>query len=365
MHRIRYFCTCTFCFCALLVVAGCGSNAIQAGVKTPPVTNPPTPTPTPTTPSSVTEPSVYVMGGPYGIGGPGASYSILVFPQTASGPTDATLEIQGGQVSLDGAGNVYVLAGSSINEYSANSLNGSPTRSLTVGPGTAVSTVQDVMASSTGEIFVSDGTGIAVFSSTATGNATPLRYILGPAQQAGGAKSAFSPGFIAVDGSDNTYAVNTSDSTIVVFGPTDTGNVVPARTISGPLTRVSGSGNYITGMSTDTVGNLYVLCLCRGTDGTGRYDFGVFEFDPAANGNVAPTRFVTAPEMYPYFGNDGVAVDSAGTIYVSAIYPNFTPTLSMPAVFEFSASDSGTVVPLRTVTLDGWTNADPSRIAVH
>jgi sugar lactone lactonase YvrE len=266
---------------------------------------------------------------------------------------------------MDGAGNVYVLAGSSINEYSANSLNGPPTRSLTVGPETAVSTVQDVMASSTGEIFVSDSNGIAVFSPTATGNASPLRYILGPPKSTGGTTSVFSPGLITVDGSDNLYVQNTSDSTIVVFGPTDTGNVVPARTISGPLTRVSGNSNYVTGMTTDTVGNLYVLCISERTDGTGRYDFGVFEFDPAANGNVAPTRFVTAPEMYPYFGNDGVAVDSAGTIYVSAIYPNFTPTLSMPAVFEFSASDSGTVAPLNIVTLKGWTNADPSRIAVN
>jgi hypothetical protein len=359
MHRIQYFCIRTFCFCALLVVAGCGFNPVPTGGSTSPITSSSTPPP-PTTPSTVTEPSVYVMGDSTG---PGPS--VLVFPQTASGQTSATLEIQGDQVSLDGAGNVYVLDGSSINEYLANSLNGPPTRSLPLGPGTAVGIVKDVMASSTGEIFVSDGTGIAVFSPQATGNATPVRYILGPIQQAGGAKPAFSPGFIAVDDSDNTYAQNTSDSTIVVFGPKDTGNVVPARTISGPLTRVSGSGNYITGMTTDTVGNLYVVCLCMGTDGTGRYDFGVFEFDPAANGDVAPKRYVSAPKMYPYFGNDSVAVDSAGTIYVSAIYPNFTATSSVPAVFEFSASDSGTVAPLRTVTLDGWTSADSSRIAVH
>jgi hypothetical protein len=118
-------------------------------------------------------------------------------------------------------------------------------------------------------------------------------------------------------------------------------------------------------MATDTIGNLYVLCLTAGTDELGRHYFGVFEFDPAANGNVAPIRYVSAPEMYPYFGNDSVAVDSAGTIYVSAIYPNFTATSSMPAVFEFSASDSGTVAPLKTVTLAGWTDAEPSRIAVH
>jgi hypothetical protein len=357
MRRIQYLYTCTFCYCALLVVAGCGSNAVRSSGNTPPVTNPPTP-PTPTTPtgpSSVSVPSVYVIGG-----STGPLPSVLVFPQTASGPINVPLEIQGGEVSLDGAGNVYVLAGSSINEYSANSLNGSPTRSLTVGPGTAVSTVQDVMASSTGEIFVSDSNGIAVFSPTATGNASPLRYILGPSASTGGSTSVFSPGFIAVDGSDNLYVQNTSDSTIVVFGPTDNGHVDPERTISGPMTRVSGSGTHITGMTTDTVGNLYVLCLTEGTDGTGRYDFGVFEFDPAANGNVAPTRFVTAPAMSPYFFNDGVSVRADGTIFVSAGTPQGIPT-----VFEFSSSSSGTVTPSNTVTLDGWTDAEPSRIAVH
>jgi len=356
MRRIQYFCTCTFCFCALLVVGGCSSNPALIGGTTPPVTNPPaTPTPpTPPPPSSVTGSSVYVMGGTNGS-------SVLVFPQTASGPTNVSLEIQGGQVSLDGAGNVYVLAGSSINEYSANSLNGSPIRSLAVGPGTAVSAVQDAMASSTGEIFVSDSNGVAVFSPTATGSASPLRYILGPPQSTGGTTSVFIPGLITVDGSDNLYVQNEYDRTIEVFGPTDTGNVVPERTISGPLTRVSGSGNYITGMSTDTIGNLYVLCLCMmGTDGTGGYEFGVFEFAPPANGNVAPTRFVTAPSMYPYFFNDGVSVSADGTIYVSA-----GTTQGIPTVFEFSSSLSGTVTPSNTVTLDGWTDAEPSRIAVH
>ncbi len=350
MHRIQRFCTCTLCFCALLVGAGCGSNPTQtsSGGNTPPVTNPPT-TPTTPAPSSIAEPSVYVMGGS------GASDSILIFPQTANGRTQATTEIQGGQVSLDGAGNVYVLAGSSINEYSANSLNGPPTRSLTIGPGTAVGTVQDVMASSTGEIFISNSNGIAVFSPTATGNASPLRYILGPSQSTRGTTSVFSPGFITVDDSDNLYVQNTSDSTIAVFGPADT----RLRARSGKddfgllLTRVTGIGNYITGMSTDAVGNLYVLCLCRRTDGTGRYDFGVFEFDPAANGNVAPTRFVTAPSMYPYFFNDGVSLSADGTIFVSAGTPQGIPT-----VFEFSSSSSGTVTPSKTVTLKGWTNAD-------
>jgi hypothetical protein len=347
MHSIQHFCARTFCVSALFVAVGCGSNSIRTGGATPPVTNP-SPPPPPATPSSVTVPSVYVVGA-----------SVLVFPQAARGETKATLEIPGAQVSLDQAGNVYVFTGSAINEYSANSLNGPPTRSLSVRSGTAVSNIQDVMASSTGEIFVSNSSGIAVFSPTATGNASPFRNILGPPTTEGrGPESVFSPGFIAVDGSDNLYVQSVSDSTILVFGPTDTGYVVPARTISGPLTRVSGSGNYITGMTTDTAGNLYVLCLCGGIDGTGIGVFGVFEFDPAANGNVAPTRIFTSPEMYPFFYNNGVGVSTDGTIYVSG-----GTNGGIPTVFEFSPSSSGGVT--NTVTLDGWTSADSSRIAVH
>ncbi|WP_348262657.1 hypothetical protein P8935_23060 [Telmatobacter sp. DSM 110680] len=344
MHRIRY--SFRSCLCALFVVVGCGSNQIQTGTNNPPVTNPPDP-PSSTTPSSVTEPSVYVVGS-----------SVLVFPQTAKGATKATLEIPGAQVSVDEAGNVYVFTGSAINEYLATALNGPPIRSLSVGPGTAVSNVQDVMASSTGEIFVSSSGGVAVFSPTATGNASPSRNILGRPEPTEADIFVFSPGFIAVDGSDQLYVQNTYDSTIEVFGPTDTGYVVPARTISGPLTRVSGSGNYITGMTTDTAGNLYVLCLCGGIDGTGVGEFGVFEFDHAANGNVAPTRIFTSPEMYPFFYNNGVGVSTDGTIYVSG-----GTNGGIPTVFEFSPSSSGGVT--NTVTLAGWTSADSSRIAVH
>src|SRR6266481_1587900 len=113
-------------------------------------------------------------------------------------------------------------------------------------------------------------------------------------------------------------------------------------------------------MATDSLGNPYVLCLCVRTDGSGFNDYGVFEFGPTANGNVAPIRFVTTPGMYRYFYNDGVGVDSAGTIYVSA-----GSLSNIPTVFEFSASASGSVAPSNTVVLSGWTDAPSSRIAVH
>ena len=244
-------------------------------------------------------------------------------------------------------------------------------RSLPVGPGTEIAAVEDVMASTKREIFVSDGKGIAVFSQTADGDDDPVRYIQGTTQRADGSSTAIIPGFITVDSSDNLYVQNLADSSIVVFGPTDTGNVNPARTISGPLTNLFGTGGpvpggggpgQIFGMATDTTGNLYVLCpLPWGA-------FGVLEFGPTANGNVAPIRFLTAPGMYPFFFNEGIAVDSAGTVYVSMgemLTPLSLPSPVVAAVFQFSPSSSGSVTPSRIVTSAAWLDAPPSRIAVH
>jgi hypothetical protein len=85
-------------------------------------------------------------------------------------------------VSVDNAGNIYLLADSNIEVFSAASPLGSPTRVLPVGVGKKISAVADMVASQTGEIFVSDGTGIAVFSPTATADAGPVRYIVGNSQ---------------------------------------------------------------------------------------------------------------------------------------------------------------------------------------
>jgi len=308
------------------------------------------------------EPSVYVVSDTT------SRTLVLVYPQSTKGAISATLEIPGSEVSVDAVGNIYVLSesGSSINVYSATNPTAPPVRSLPVGPGTKISAVQDVMASATGEIFVSDGIGIAVFSPTATGNADPVRYILGNSQNPDGSSTAITPGFITVDSSDNLYVQNLADSSIVVFGPTDTGNVVPARTIAGPLTDLFGSGGpvqggggpgQVFGMATDTPGNLYVLCPWP------LGGFGVLEFGPTANGNVAPIRFVTAPGMYPYFVNEGIGVDSAGTIYVSV--GEVVRGVLVPAVFEFSATASGSVIPSAIITSGEWGDAPPSRIAVH
>jgi len=188
--------------------------------------------------------------------------------------------------------------------------------------------------SKSGEIFVSDGSGVAVFSPTATGDDAPARYIrLGPATS------------IAVDSSDNLYVRNFG--TIAVFGPTATGAAVPARTIGGPHTQIRSEYAIDYGaLAVDDAGKVYVLCLIEQPDGLN--GFRVLEFGPDANGDVAPLRYVTTPDMHIEYEGTGIAVDAAGTIYVSA-----SLDLDIAAVFEFPADASGSVAPSKVITYAG------------
>jgi hypothetical protein len=270
----------------------------------------------------------------------------------ASGATRASPLFPGTFVSVDAGGNVYALTDSGVVEYSAESA--ARMRTLSLVPGTEV---QDMMASPSGEIYVSDGVGIAVFNSKATGSAPPDRYIQGISKSSDGTITKIVPGIITVDASNNLYVQDVASGSIVIFKPTDSGTVEPVRTIFGPSTLIDQRPYSIQGLATDAAGNLYVSALEK--------VFGVLVFDAAADGNVAPSRIITADQsvdMYPYFGNLGVAVDSGGTVYLSAVHRSN----DVPAVFEFAPGASGPSVPyVVTVAAWGGDSSPPSRIAVH
>jgi hypothetical protein len=353
MRQSSHLCSFLLCSCAISVFAGCNSlpGSTSGLVSSPPVVTPPvSPPPAP----RVTAPSIYVTQYDW------EPWSVMIFPITESGWAEPTVEIPGIQVSVDGAGNIYVVAVNnnnssykvtSINVYSPDSPTGNPVRSLPIGSGTKIPEFHGMVANTTGEIFVNDGNGIAVFGPAATGDADPVRYILGNTQPGGGVDTAIKPDVMAVDSSDNLYVGTTSYTTyplvlstfIYVFGAKDTGTVVPSRTIAGPATQSA----LIESMATDNVGNLYVLCYADRADGLN--SFGVYEFGPTANGNVAPMRYVTTPGMNTEYEGTGVAVDSAGTIYVMA-----SRVLSQGAVFEFPSTASGSFSPAKTLTYSTW-----------
>jgi hypothetical protein len=189
-----------------------------------------------------------------------------------------------------------------------------------------IANVEDMAVSPEGDIFVNDGDGVAVFSVTANGTDAPVRYI----QWDGGGETPITPGLIAVDGEENLYVQN--GLSIAVFGPNDTGLVVPSRVIIGPHTQLAGLGR----MTTDVQGNLYVTI-----SGYGYGSVGVLEFIFDANGDAVPLRSVSSLEMSNFDGYAGVAVDSSGLIYIRATDPY------CGAIFEFAANASGSTIPLR------------------
>jgi hypothetical protein len=358
MRKTNYLYSLIVSSLAMVLLAGCSSNPASPPTTALPVTAPAPPAATP----QITGTNVYVVQAGRD------PISTLVFPVTAGSGSTPSQEIPGSQVSVDGAGNIYVLdqksypsfAVTGINVYAPDLPVGKPVRSLPVGPGTKISAVHAMTVSAAGEIFVNDGTGIAVFGPTATGDADPVRYIKDIGE---GPSAAIKwSGYMVVDGSGNLYVGNNGEQPIVVFGPKDTGPVAPSRGISGPLThlgKVGCAGGYaMFGIAVDSSEDVYVLYRCQMAPGALSEPLTVFEFDPTANGNVAPIRSVTAPGLGLGYSGTGLAVDSAGTIYVSAGDGN-AATGYGPVVVEFSASASGTVTPSNILASSAWSFITP------
>jgi hypothetical protein len=354
--------------CSLLMVscvvllAGCG----RLGTLSVPLSTTTTTTTTPTTPTSPSTPTPHA---PLGTGylyvvsdNPGPVVA-LAFP-ISSKLGLADFAFAGTDVSVDAAGNVYTLVGTptntgtinaTIDEFAAADLTGNSNRTIIPSQ-----KVMDVMTDSGGTLFVSQGTGIAVYGPTASGAATPDRLING-VTALGAAGFPIQTAAITVDSSDNLYVQNANDQSIAVFGPKDNGTVVPTRVIAGPLTTIV-PGSYIQSMTTDAAGNLYVLCDCLIQKNGGPYgNFGMIKFAPDASGNVAPIASVTtSADMYPYTGGNGIAVDAAGTLYISA-----GSSTGTPGVYVFAPGSNGNVAPTSILTSSGWLDAPPSRMAVR
>lgn len=243
------------CGCLMALLVGCGGPPPQnTGVTTSP-TPPSNPPQAPNPPQPSYSDTVSINRGSV-IVGTNTSGPMLIYsangnagPYASGGPYAL---LRGCDPAVDGQGNFYMYAfppkgggcgdpSSSIDVYPASAVSvASRIRSLPVGPGMKIANVEDMAVSPDGEIFVNDGNGVAVFSATANGADAPVRYI----RWDGGGNKSIWPSLIAVDGKDNLYVQ--SGLSIAVFGPDDTGLVVPSRVISGPHTQLTEPPNLRT-----------------------------------------------------------------------------------------------------------------------
>jgi sugar lactone lactonase YvrE len=183
------------------------------------------------------------------------------------------------------------------------------------------------------QLYVLDPTGsISVFSSTASGAATPMRHIQGPLTQL---VADTVPNAISVDATGNIYVSLASTSykvsnwTILVFTSSATGNIAPARviTVTNPCTLDNSFQ-----VALDVSGNFYVACT--ETEGTVITEF-------ASNGTTvaAPVKTISGPVT-----GLGIVlalrVDSAGNIYALS----YTQSAGL-SVKAFGASGSGNFAP--------------------
>jgi sugar lactone lactonase YvrE len=273
-------------------------------------------------------------------------------------------------IGLDGSGNIVVLnAGAIITEYAAGSIgdanpttffevgNGGNPVAIAVGPRGAI-----YVASQRGETCDERGCfpigtdNIAVYLPRGAGNSKPAAVISGP-------NTALSSPFgVALDTSGNIYVANTNcveaglveyvqrsgrwgegesescteSGSITIYASGSNGDAKPVATIAGANTELG----YISGITVDRNGNIYVLNTGFGVNTAGQPFRDAFRlvpgvwylpgflsvgpppsgdpyslpsiliFKPGTNGDIAPTAVIAGP--FTALSGSGIAFGPSG-----------------------------------------------------
>jgi hypothetical protein len=319
----------------LIVIAGCGSG--RGSLRGP-----------------AAGPSIYLTQDNPTFSGTLPS-NILQFSTTANGTVSPTATLTGPDnvvftgLAVDGTGNAYVggeifgtgggsggppLASVEILVYAPGVSGTHPTRAITstsLQTFSAVNAINALAVDNAGNLYVSAGSSVQIFSPTADGDAVPIRTIGGSATTITGVGSIS----LAVDSANNVYTssgitVADTPESILIFNSSANGNVPPSSTIGGPLTTIS----FIQGLAVDNAGNIYVSNVPSDNPNED-----ILVFSAGSTGNVAPIRTISGPAT-TMSSIGSLASDSAGNIYV----------LNVPNLLKFAPNATGNVAPIATIT---------------
>ena len=264
--------------------------------------------------------------------------SISEWPTNASGNVTPSVKIAGAATTLlgptavtrDSSGYIYVadFDNAAVDVFAPGSSgNVAPVRQIR-GSSTAINGLEGIGVDSSGNIYLANRNtnSITVYSPSANGNAAPTRTIVG-------ASTGFnSPQQLIVNPTGDFYIANASTGgTIEYFAAGANGNVAPTRTISNSST---GTGNGF-GMALDFNGSsVYSLSGAA-----------IYVYPASSNGSVAAARTISGSNTTLSGSSaEGIAVDSAGNIYVTEC------SSSSPSIVVFAAGANGNVTPTATIT---------------
>jgi sugar lactone lactonase YvrE len=268
--------------------------------------------------------------------------SIAVFPTNATGNVAPVQLIEGSStglidatgVAVDAVDNIYVSdigngsqSISNILVFPAGSTgNTAPIRTI-VGSATKLEFANAIAVDTAGNIYVanqgisSSPSSINVYAAGATGNAAPIRTIVGSNTQIA------DPDGIAVDSAGRVYCANEFAKSVTVYAAGASGNVAPIATIAGHMTGL----NLPMGMGVDSTGKVYVADYKEST---------LTVYAAGATGNVKPVQRL-AGAATGLKKPKGATVDAAASIYAT--------NLKLSSITVYPAGSTGNAAPSQTI----------------